>query len=241
MKQLKLACIFLLAWIFFFSNTSYADNLVVAAGAGYKRPLEKVYQAFKDQTGIGVDPVFGNMQQVLAQVEKSGLVGVTFGDQSFLTQSDFFDPFIPLGNGKLVIIYNKYPIKSYENLIDPQVTYIAMPDPQKAIYGRAASQLLERSGLKDKISKKLIITATVPQASSYVMAGSAEAGFVNITDAIAIRESIGGWVEMPENLYDPIVIGMATTKGWSEKPEVKAFMNFMKDPAVHKIFTDYGL
>jgi molybdate transport system substrate-binding protein len=169
-------------------------------------------------------------------------VGVAIGDQSFLEGSTLFESFTPLGHGRLVMIYNKYPIKGYDELSRQKIVYVAMPDPKKAIYGRAAAQFLERSGMQEKLSHKMIVTATVPQVSSFVIAGSAEAGFVNITDAIAMNESIGGWLEIPENLYDPIVIGMAVTKGWSDKPEVAAFITFMKeDSSARKILAQYGL
>jgi len=220
---------------------AWAEELVVAAGAGYKRPLAKVYQAFKDQTGIPVTPVFGNMRQVLSQVERSGRVGAAIGDRSFLDQSALFEPFAALGQGRLVLIYNKYPVGGYDELVGKKIVYVAMPDPKKAIYGRAAAQLLKRTGLDEKISEKMIVTATIPQVSGYVISGSAEAGFVNITDAIAMRESIGGWVEMPQDLYDPIVIGMAATKGWGDKPEVKVFMQFMQGDKARQILGQYGL
>lgn len=218
-----------------------AGELMVAAGAGYKRPLARVYQAFEQETGMRVEAVFGNMQQILSQTERSGQVAVAIGDQSFLARSTLFDGFTPLGKGRLVIIYNKYKIDRPEDLLGPKVVYVAMPDPKKAIYGRAAAQLLERTGLGEKIAGKMIVTATVPQVSSFVIAGAVEAGFVNITDAIAIRESIGGWSEVPAERYDPIVIGIAVVRGFADRPEVSAFMTFMKGTAARKILSDFGL
>jgi molybdate transport system substrate-binding protein len=242
MKHRKMTCLAIVIGLFCCGRPAWSGELMVAAGAGYKRPLAKVYRAFEDQTGITLSPVFGNMRQVLSQVARSGRVGVAIGDQSFLDGSELFEPVTPLGHGRLVMIYNKYPIKGYQELSLKQIVYVAMPDPQKAIYGRAAAQFLERSGMLEKISRKMIVTATVPQVSSFVIAGSAEAGFVNITDAIAMQESIGGWLEIPQDLYDPIVIGMAVTKGWADKPEVTAFIRFMKEDAgARKILAQYGL
>jgi molybdate transport system substrate-binding protein len=242
MKHRKMTYLAIVLCFFCCGRPAWSGELVVAAGAGYKRPLAEVYRAFRDETGITLSPVFGNMRQVFAQVERSGRVGVAVGDQSFLEGSKLFESFAPLGHGRLVIIYNKYPIKTYAELTHKQIVYVAMPDPKKAIYGRAAAQFLERSGMQEKLSRKVIVTATVPQVSSFVIAGSAEAGLVNITDAVAIRESIGGWIEIPQNLYDPIVIGMGVTRGWGDKPEVAAFIKFMKeDSSARKILAQYGL
>jgi molybdate transport system substrate-binding protein len=241
MQHRKTAYLAIVLCFFFCGRPAWSGELVVAAGAGYKWPLAKVYRVFEDKTGILLSPVFGNMRQVLSQVERSGRVGVAIGDQSFLEDSELFESFAPLGHGRLVMVYNKYRIKGYNELTRKQIVYVAMPDPQKAIYGRAAAQFLERSGMQDKLLRKMIVTATVPQVSSFVIAGSAEAGFVNITDAIAMQKSIGGWIEIPQNLYDPIVIGMAVAKGWGDKPEVAAFIRFMKDSSARKILAQYGL
>jgi molybdate transport system substrate-binding protein len=241
MKPLKLISLAMLACVFFCGRPAWSGELMVAAGAGYKRPLAKVYQAFEDKTGIALSPVFGNMRQVLSQVKNSGLVAVAIGERSFLEPSELFEAFTPLGHGRLVIIYNKRPIDNYDQLSGKQIVYVAMPDPKKAVYGRAAAQFLERSGMREKLSSKMIVTATVPQVTGFIVAGSAEAGFVNITDAIAMRASIGGWIEVPPKLYDPIVIGMATAKGWADKPEVAAFIKFMQDSAARKILARYGL
>lgn len=222
-------------------RAALAAELMVAAGAGYKRPLVKVYQAFEEHAGITVDAIFGNMRQILTQVERSGRVAVAVGDRHFLAGAEQLEGFTPLGNGRLVIIHNKVPIGRYEDLLGKKVIYVAMPDPQKAIYGKAAAQMLQRTGLQGKLEDKLIVTATIPQVSSFVIAGSAEAGFVNLTDAMAIRESIGGWTVVPEDLYDPIVIGFAVTRGFADRPEVAAFKTFMAGPIARKILSEFGL
>lgn len=217
-------------------------ELMVAAGAGYKRPLAKVYRTFEEQTGLTMSPVYGNMLQVLALVKRSGRVGVAIGDRSFLAGSKLFASFTPLGHGKLVIIYTKsHRLRTFHDIFSKQIVHIAMPDPKKAVYGRAAAQFLEYSGIRQQLSDKLLVTATVPQVSGFVISGAAEAGFVNITDAIAMRESIGGWLEVPTDLYDPIVIGMAVTKGWADRPKVAALVNFMKGATARKILRQYGL
>jgi molybdate transport system substrate-binding protein len=241
MKSLKVLCLTFFLSVCIAGGEVLSGELVVAAGAGYKRPLARIYKAFEKKTGIQLSPVFGNMRQILSQVEKSARVGVAIGDQSFLEKSQLFEPFKPLGQGRLVIIYNKYPISTYDELVRKKIVYIAAPDPNKAIYGRAAFQFFERSGLEASLAGKMIVTATVPQVSGFVISGSVEAGFVNVTDAIAMKDSIGGWLEIPQDFYDPIRIGMAVTKGWADKAEVVAFGKFMEGSFAKKIFVEYGL
>ena len=117
--------------LFCFCAPAGADGLLVAAGAGYKRPLAKVYQRFSQESGITLDAIFGNMQQVIAQVERSGRIGVAIGDKSFLARSAFFDAFVPLGQGRLVIIFNKYPVKAYNDLLGSHVVYVADTSKQQ--------------------------------------------------------------------------------------------------------------
>ena len=44
------------------SLSATADSLLIAAGAGYKKPLTEIYAAFTQSTGTRVEAAFGNMQ-----------------------------------------------------------------------------------------------------------------------------------------------------------------------------------
>ncbi len=236
MRVLTLICTLLLSL-----SAAAADSLLVAAGAGYKKPLTEIYAAFTQSTGTRVEAAFGNMQQVLAQTRDSGQVDLVVGEKGFLSETGLFNHYLDLGRGRLVLAYGLKRLSGYQALAEPEVERIALPDPKKAIYGRAATQFLERSGLLPKVKDKLMILATVPQVSAYLIAGTVDAGFINITDALGIQDKIAGFDEIPPALYDPPVIVLAVPKDRPESRAAKALVHFLGSEQVKVILARYGL
>ncbi len=218
-----------------------AEPLLIAAGAGYKKPLMAIYDAFTQSSGTRVEAVFGNMQQVLAQTRDSGRVDLVVGEQAFLARSGLFGHEVRLGTGRLVLAYGARRLSGYQALIDPAVERIALPDPQKAIYGQAATQFLERSGLMPSVKDRLMTLATVPQVSAYLVAGTVDAGFINITDALGLADKLAGFDEIPTDLYDPPVIVLAFPKDRPESEAARAFAAFLGSAEARTILTRYGL
>lgn len=233
--------ILLLLSLLCLSLSAVAEPLLIAAGAGYKKPLSEVYAAFERETGIPVQAAFGNMQQVIAQTRDSGLVDLVVGERGFLTQTDLFERFTELGKGRLVLAYGIRPLDGYQALADADVERIALPDPKKAIYGRAATQFLERSGLLPKVEAKLMTLATVPQVSAYLIAGTVDAGFINVTDALGIQDKIAGFEEIPADLYDPPVMVLAYPEGRTTSAAAEALAAFLSSDQAKAIFAKYGL
>ena len=67
---------------------AFAQNLLIAAGAGYKRPLGELCAAFQKQSGIKVEQVYGNMGNIVAQTKQGDDIAIIFGDQAFLAGVD---------------------------------------------------------------------------------------------------------------------------------------------------------
>ncbi|MFH0996127.1 MAG: molybdate ABC transporter substrate-binding protein [Pseudomonadota bacterium] len=217
------------AVFFFLVSIAAADTLTLGAGAGYKRMLEGVIKGYEQKTGHKVDQVYGHMGQIVMQAKASGSIGIIVGELSFLKSSGLeFAEFKDLGQGVLVLAYGKnVKLTSAEDLSKPEIQKIAIPDARQAIYGKAAFEFLQNSSLYEKIQNKIITVATVPQVSSYLMSKDAEAGFINITDAIYIKDKIGGWVEVEKTGYSPIHLVIGSLKGFENKPEIKQFLDFM--------------
>lgn len=221
-----------------------AESLTLAAGAGYKRPLTEIIQAYEASGGGKIDQIYGNMGQVMMQTKGSGAVALIVGEAGFLKSSGLkFDSFHDLGAGILVIAYDKKTkLQDADDLLKPNVTRVALPDEKRAIYGKAAKELLRRTGLLKKIEKKLLVVATVPQVSAYLIGGEVEAGFINLTDAVYIKQKIGGYLTPDRTLYEPIKIVVGVLKGYEGKAGTKKFLNFLKtEPKVKEILKKSGL
>jgi molybdate transport system substrate-binding protein len=226
-------------------SLAWAETLTLAAGAGYKRPLTEIIQAYESAGGSKIDQIYGNMGQVMMQAKGSGSVAYIVGEEAFLKSGSglTFSSFYPLGQGTLVIAFGKkFPLKKPEDLCAPEVTKVALPDEKLAIYGKAAREFLRSTNLQEKLDKKLLVVSTVPQVSSYLISGDVEAGFINLTDALYTKDRIGGYLTPDRGLYTPIKLVLGVIKGYEEKDDTKRFIDFLTtNPAVKQIIEKAGM
>ena len=221
-----------------------SDTLLIAAGAGYKRPLTEIATAFEGKTGVHVEQMYGHMAGVVEQARQSGQVSIVFGDLYFLekVQTLSFADYVPLGDGRLVVAWPKgTELKAAADLVQPRFTRIALADSKAAIFGIAANDYLVRSGLEPQLHNRLQVVATVPQVSAYLVSGDVDAGFLNLTEALAIKERIGGYLEIDRKLYAPIRIVGGVVKGFEQQPAVQSLRLFLQSAEVRGILDRYGL
>jgi len=220
-----------------------AQTLTVAAGAGYKKPVTELAGAFDAKNGGKTELIFGNMGQVTTQAKTSGAVDIVVGEKSFLARSGLpVDAATPLGRGVLVLAWPKGKgLAAPADIAKPQVTRLAMPDPAKAIYGKAAAEYLERSGQNTAVAGKLLVVGTVPQVTAYLQSGEVDAGFLNRTDALGAAGSIGGFLEIDPSLYAPIEIVAIEVPKAKSAARAKAFAAFLASPEARAIIGRHGL
>ncbi len=247
MKRLRNAAFVLtLTFVFAASLVSAAlagDAVTVAAGAGYKKLVTEQAKAFTGATGVEVRQIFGNMGQVTAQAEQSGAVDLVIGDKRFLDATTLpFDQEYLIGKGKLVAAVPKgSAITSLSAILDPSVKRVAMPDPKKAIYGRAASEYLESAKMAGKVGDKLLVVGTVPQVSAYVVSGEVDLGFINMTDALGIKDKVERILDVDESMYKPIRIVAKSLKDAPDADAAKKFGEFLQSEEARKIAAKHGL
>lgn len=242
MKRLSaLACVALA--LVLLASSARAENLTLAAGAGYKKLVTELCTAFTGKTGITVEQIYGNMGQVTAQAKMSGMVDVIVGDKTYLDGTDLkFAAEDEIGRGKLVAVVAKgVSLTEIGQIAEPAIKRIAMPDAKKAIYGRAGTEFLTASGLMDKVKDKLLVVATVPQVSAYVTSGEVEVGFINLTDALAIKDQVAKVIPIDEKLYSPILIVAKHLADLPHADAAKRFAEFLKTDAAKAIAEKHGL
>jgi molybdate transport system substrate-binding protein len=231
--------------VFLSHSIAFAETLTLAAGAGYKRPLAEMIQAYEASGGGKIDQIYGNMGQIMMQAKASGNIAFIVGEEAFLKTSSGleFSSFHPIGEGVLVIAYGKKVVlQQPEDLLKPEIGKIAIPDEKHAIYGKAGKEFLQNTKLMEKVEKKLLVVATVPQVSAYLISGEVEAGFINLTDALYIKDRIGGYFTPDRTTYGPIKLTLGVSKGFEANTGAKNFLNFLAvDPKVKEILKKSGL
>ncbi len=239
MARLLTAFLFLV----FFAHNALAGPILVAAGAGYKKLVDDVAKAYEARTGSKVELLYGNMGQIMGQVKGGGGIDIILGDKIFLANSGVpFASYLEVGKGRLVVAYAKgVTLAAPMDVANPAIKKLAMPDPAKAIYGKAASEFLEKTGLASKVSDKLLVVGTVPQVTAYLVSGEIDAGFINLTDAMGVKDSIGGMLDVDQSLYSPILIVAGVLAESKDKPEVAAFAAFLGSDEAKGLCAKHGL
>jgi molybdate transport system substrate-binding protein len=219
-----------------------ADPLLVAAGAGYRKPVLELLDAFGKETGQPAEGIFGNMKQIETQTRQNDRVLLMIGDRAYLEPLAIAEHFVPLGQGRLVLITPPgRKLASLDELRAPAIRRIAVPDRNKAIYGKAAFACLQQLGLLPDLETKLLEVATVPQVSVYVTTGEVDAGFVNLTEALADAPRLGGSLAAPASCYAPIEISVGQVIGRAPTPAVRAFLDYLGTPAARRLLERHGL
>ena len=233
-----------LSLVLLLTRSAFAENLLIAAAAGYKRPIVELSEVFEKKTGVHVEQIYGHMAGIVAQAKQSGQVAVILGDLSYLERVEgiSFSSFVPLGEGRLAVGWPKgEQIKDVLDLEGERFARIAVPDTKAAIYGLASMEFLQRSGLEGKIKNRLQIVSTIPQVSAYLISGEIDAGFFNLTEALAIKDKIGGYLEVDRKYYSPIHIVAGIVKGYEDQATVKSLSDFLKSADARSILAKNGL
>jgi molybdate transport system substrate-binding protein len=218
-----------------------ANDLKIAAGAGYKKPLMEIIKEY-EKGGDKIEAIFGHLKQVTTQATQTD-IALIIGDKKFLEKKSalIFKDYIALGEGKLVIVYPKdKSFLSINDLANPNIKKITIPDPSKAIYGIAGTEFLKNSNLEEKIKDKLLVVATVPQAMTYILTNEVDAALVNLTEALASKDKIGGFIEVDKRYYTPIEIVAGKLENCNTK-ECERFLTFLESKTSKDIFKKYGL
>lgn len=231
------------------------DTLTIASGAGYKQLVQALCQAFAAESGITPQEIYGNMGQVTAQAQESGVVDLVIGDKKFLDKTTLpFAGELLIGTGRLVLaVAHDVPLPGLDELatlnqdnaeallVSDVVTRIAMPDSERAIYGRAATEFLTNIGLIETLEPKLLVVATVPQVSAYVVSGEVDLGFINLTDGLAIEPDVARIIRVDESLYEPIRIVAKSLADAPDSEALAAFEAFLATDQARAIAEAQGL
>ncbi|WP_170019828.1 molybdate ABC transporter substrate-binding protein [Campylobacter sp. RM16190] len=216
-----------------------AENLLVGAGGGYKKPVTAVIENLKKE-GVNVEGAFANIKQITIQAAE-GKMAVIVGDEAFLNKSGLeIKGYERLGKGTLALVTPKgKTINDIKDIV--KFERIAMPDAKKAIYGIRTTEFLKNSNLEKDVGSKMLAVAGVPQVVAYVLNNEVDAGFINSTEAEAGRGEFGSVIYVDESLYSPVFISAAKLAACDKHADCGKFIDELKTERSKEIFAKFGL
>src|SRR5262245_33243107 len=115
---------------------------------------------------------------------------------------------------------------------------LAIGDPKSVPAGNYGKQALTKLGVWDSVEAQTAPAENVRAALALVQRGEAPLGIVYATDARGLQDvKVVG--TFPDDSHDPIVYPLGIVAG-HDRPEVKAFLDFLLSAEGKQLFTTYG-
>lgn len=237
---LGMICALLLA-----ATSCGAAEVKVAVAGNFVAAAEDLAQAFKAQTGDDLILSSGATGALYAQISQGAPFEVFLAADDERPQQAIQEGFGVGGTvftyalGMLVLYSPTLDLSSGKRLLQSGTfEHLAIADPRTAPYGAAAESVLRMLGIYDAVAPKLVVGESVAQALLFVASGSAEIGFVALSQVIAEPEE-RRWL-VPAELHPPIRQDAVLLRPGEGNPAAAAFLRFLRGEQAQAILAKHG-
>lgn len=228
-----------------------ADVLRIAAAADLAYCLDALNAAFSAQVpGSDIRTSTGSSGNFFTQIREGApfdlflsadmdypraLVRAGLADAGSLT---------PYATGRLALWTLRTdldPARGLAVLQDSRVRRIALANPDHAPYGRAARAALEKAGLWQVLSPRLVLGENIAQTAQFIATGNADIGFVawSLLHSPQLQGRGRAWL-LPPDAFPRLDQGVVLTRQGARSPLARRYLAFLRSPAARAIFDRYG-
>ncbi|QMV52463.1 molybdate ABC transporter substrate-binding protein [Ewingella americana] len=228
-----------------------ADKVTVFAAASLTNAMQDIAAQYQKEKGVQVVSSFASSSTLARQIEQGAPADLFISaDQQWMDYSISKQQIVEntrytlLGNELVLVAAKASKIDNVE--IDDKTQWtkllgdsrLAVGDPDHVPAGIYAKEALQKLGAWSTLEPKLARASDVRGALALVEREEAPLGIVYGSDAIASKKvKVVG--TFPASSHKPVEYPMAIVKD-HEKPEVRAFYDYLKTPAASAIFKQYG-
>lgn len=239
------------------SSAAAQTPLRVAAAADLEPVLPPILEQFQRETGIRAEATYQASAMLTTQILNGAPFDVFLSaDLSYpqrliaagaaeTTGPDGSPAPVTYAKGTLVLWERNdshLPAPSLDLLRDPHLKRLAIANPDRAPYGKAAVAALRSLKLYDTLKPKLVTAENIAQAAQFVDSGNADAGLISLTSALTPRLAAAGrYFVMPRDLYPPIEQGAVIVSKTSQRDAAGRFLAFLLSPPIQAELAKRGL
>ena len=226
-----------------------ADEVQVAVAANFTAPIQAIASEFEKDTGHKLIAAYGATGQFYTQIKNGAPFEVFLAaDDSTPEKLEKEGDIVPgsrftyaIGTLALWSAKDGYVDDTGKVLEKNQFKHLSIANPKAAPYGLAATQVLAKLGLTDKVKDKIVEGQNITQAYQFVSTGNAELGFVALSQIFKDGKVSHGsaWI-IPETMHDPIKQDAVILKKGENNPAAKALTEYLKGPKAEAIIKSYG-
>jgi molybdate transport system substrate-binding protein len=230
--------------------------LRVAAAADLEPVLPPILAEFQRQTGIHAEATFQASAMLTTQIQNGAPFDIFFSadvgypkrliDAGLADAAGTADSSTPIvyARGTLVLWTrnDSHLTPSLDLLRSPELKRLAVANPDRAPYGRAAVAALTSLKLYDALKPKLVTAENISQTAQFVDSGNADAGLISLTSALTPRLSgAGSYFVMPRDLYPPIDQGVVIVSKTTQRAALHKLLDFVLSAPVQAQMAKSGL
>jgi molybdate transport system substrate-binding protein len=237
------------AWAFALGASSQAAEVSVAVAANFTAPMQKIAQAFAQDTGHQARLAFGSTGSLYAQIKNGAPFDLLLAADDETPERLEQDGQVVAGTrftyaiGKLVLWSPQSSLVDAKGEVLRAGSFdkLAIANPKTAPYGAAALQALNALGLAQGLQGKLVQGESVSQTLQFVSSGNAALGFVALSQVFMDGKVCQGsaWV-VPEALYQPLQQDAVLLIGAKDKLAALALLRYLRSERAHVILKSYG-
>ncbi len=232
-------------------------SLRVAAAADLEPVLPPILEQFRQVTGIRAEATYQASAMLTAQIMNGAPFDVFLSadlgypkkliDAGLADAAGTADSSTPItyAKGTLVLWTRKdspLPPPSLDLLRNPALKRLAIANPDRAPYGRAAVAALTSLKLYDTLKPRLATAENIAQAAQFVDSGNADAGLISLTSAMTPHmASNGTWFVIPRDLYPPLEQGAVIVSNTSQRAAVHKLLDYLLSPPIQAQLAKSGL
>jgi molybdate transport system substrate-binding protein len=241
----------------FLAPVNAQTPLRIAAAADLEPVLPPILDQFRQATGIRAEATFQASAVLATQIQNGApfdlFLSADLGypkrliDAGLADAAGTADSSTPIiyARGTLVLWARKdshLPPPSLDLLRSPDLKRLAIANPDRAPYGRAAVAALTSLKLYDALKPRLVTAENISQAAQFVDSGNADAGLISLTSALTPRLASGGaYFVVPRDLYPPIEQGAVIVSNTAHRATVHKLLDYLLSAPVQSQLAKTGL
>jgi molybdate transport system substrate-binding protein len=223
----------------------------VAAAADLEPVLPPVLAGFERATGIHAEATYQASAVLTAQIENGApfdvFLSADLGFPRRLIAAHLTLEAAPIqyAQGTLVLWERKdshLPPPSLELLRSPDLKRLAVANPERAPYGRAAVAALQSLKLYEPLKPRIVTAENIAQTAQFVDSGNADAGLISLTLALTPKLAAGGsYFVIPRELYPPLAQGAVILRATQQRAAAQKLLAFLLSAPVQARLAKSGL
>ncbi len=242
-----------LASVHFFTLV-HAGEVTVAVAANFTAPMQKIAQAFEQDTGHKAQVALGATGKFYAQIKNGAPFAVLLAADDETparlekegvavagTRFTYATGRLALWSKQPNLVDDKGEVLRSPNLDKLGIHKIAMADPKLAPYGAAAMEVIHRLGVQARVTPKLVQGESIGQTYQFVSTENAQLGFVALSQISFDGRIAQGsaWV-VPQDLHTPLKQDAVLLNAGKDNAAAHALLKYLQADKAKSIIRQYG-